>query len=780
MNPYLYGDERRRLRGGGGGGRARIELPKSSGKLPKYGARSSRRRYFRDYYSASGDRVKSIVKSWYVPQNQDAGRHIRQHLKYIKDRERNQEREPEERKIYDRDGNELTLKDAYKRVTENQGDRVAAFNIVLSPGDNSVDLKEYTLNTMNRFADRVDRDLEYFFVVHKNTDHYHSHVVLAGKGPDRGVRGYFERREDANNFAIKVGDLDFLREVSDDYVARHRGLDRDVDRNAAVDLGRANSIDDIRSLYSREQYDATIQKELKISFSESERQTLYELGLERNPLDAYKKRHADIELEKVPPRPVLSDETANAAVFPEYAFDGKERGSWSDADFIRVFQLGDREIHVDWHDRVETDEETRKELVEFRTEKLAQPEFEHFLAVGWRLNALKNLDSYAGQSLKEKGAFEYRQQVDPVMARRAVAELMDTPQGRLLKEHFSELLFESGRLNLRDGGISADSMQEVNGRLSELLENRLASVENKWRTGWPGDLQGDVNGYYLEDVDARINAVAGRVMEARDLASYLAGPRGRKYSESLGRWVELNDRPTHPMADPIERPEYASWSQRETESIHLALAAKHPCFADEMESVERLKELQPLKRVAARIEGQHSKERIDFEEREIHQELDRKVLEKASQRTDGTGREGLDTIEKLAELTGYAERYGNSYRAQKLSDIMHEKVCEFVDSAMGHSREFEIESINKADVSNERDPDYAPRSVAELAGIEFSRDWYVEDFERGQEIDRSGPSRGQRFSETEQYEFGYIQSDDFLAKRLDQPRGRNDDESANS
>ena len=69
--------------------------------------------------------------------------------------------------------------------------------LILSPGDNSIDIREYTRESMEALEDRLGHKLDWYGVIHENTDHHHAHVVIAGKIPDREREA--ERQEARQN-----------------------------------------------------------------------------------------------------------------------------------------------------------------------------------------------------------------------------------------------------------------------------------------------------------------------------------------------------------------------------------------------------------------------------------------------------------------------------------------------------------------------------------------------------------------------------------------------------
>ena len=53
--------------------------------------------------------------------------------------------------------------------------------LILSPGDNTIDLADYTRESMKALEERLGHNLDWYATTHENTDHYHAHVVIAGR-----------------------------------------------------------------------------------------------------------------------------------------------------------------------------------------------------------------------------------------------------------------------------------------------------------------------------------------------------------------------------------------------------------------------------------------------------------------------------------------------------------------------------------------------------------------------------------------------------------------------
>nr|WP_281719553.1 hypothetical protein [Nitrosomonas nitrosa] len=157
--------------GGGGGGKARIRFGNTGPRGRRYGS------------SKTPKGTPVIAKAKFIKVGKGSRPAIREHLRYIQERERG-EGEPE-RKFFDRERQGIERKEVFEAMLEGRGDRAAMHTLILSPGDNGVDLEQYTRESMKALEERMGHELDWYATIHRNTDHHHAHVVIAGKIPDR-------------------------------------------------------------------------------------------------------------------------------------------------------------------------------------------------------------------------------------------------------------------------------------------------------------------------------------------------------------------------------------------------------------------------------------------------------------------------------------------------------------------------------------------------------------------------------------------------------------------
>jgi len=187
---------------GGGGGRVKIAFGRTGPKGRVYAP------------APKGTTV--VAKSKYIRAGKGSRPAIYGHLRYIQERERG-ENEPE-RKFFNREKDGIERKEVYDAMMDGRGGKAAIHTLILSPGDNTIDLEDYTKESMKALEERLGHELNWYATTHENTEHYHAHVVIAGKIPDREHeyerQGRSERAIDRNKpIAAWTNEEKDLREV---------------------------------------------------------------------------------------------------------------------------------------------------------------------------------------------------------------------------------------------------------------------------------------------------------------------------------------------------------------------------------------------------------------------------------------------------------------------------------------------------------------------------------------------------------------------------------------
>lgn len=225
--------------------------------------------------ATDGARIQSVVKSrfqsnrWGIAKDK-----LMKHLSYLEFRPRADFEKASDRRFYTRDRSDISGVRVFEEAKDKMGYRAGYHKIILSPGDNSVNLTDYTREVMEQWQKSIGREFSWWAVNHYNTDHYHSHVVVAGKDlKDRDVE--LDREMLAE-----------CREISDRYLCRDREFDRELDRMA-----------DIQTNQMMRRFDM-VDKLIDIGIGRPEQlQQILDLGLKTD--DDYRKEWEALGLRKI-------------------------------------------------------------------------------------------------------------------------------------------------------------------------------------------------------------------------------------------------------------------------------------------------------------------------------------------------------------------------------------------------------------------------------------------------------------------------------------------------
>jgi hypothetical protein len=243
----LWEESRGRKRRGSSGGKPKMQLPQSKSVRTL----RSRNPHGRNggYVSDRASRVRAVVKSKFVMHTNDSQRHIIQHVFYIA--ERNQQKW-EHRRFFSEERMDVPRDEVIKYLSAHQGRDVSMHKVILSPGDNSVNLVHYARESMNQLDQTLGYKVDWFAVEHTNTDHYHVHVVIPGKIPeqerqrsenDRDIEKYlgnWAQHMEGRDLRLYRHNLDNLREAGNEFLLRERSIDRALDLAIEKELGLNN------------------------------------------------------------------------------------------------------------------------------------------------------------------------------------------------------------------------------------------------------------------------------------------------------------------------------------------------------------------------------------------------------------------------------------------------------------------------------------------------------------------------------------------------------------
>ena len=132
--------------------------------------------------------VKSThVRASRVSQGQAASA-LSSHLKYLQYRERDPALESRaDRSLFNDEEDHVDRRAARDHLMGERAGGIFYHRLVLSPAQDEPveDWRRWTRSVMRDLEERLDEDLDWYAVQHRNTDDPHVHVVLSGTGIDR-------------------------------------------------------------------------------------------------------------------------------------------------------------------------------------------------------------------------------------------------------------------------------------------------------------------------------------------------------------------------------------------------------------------------------------------------------------------------------------------------------------------------------------------------------------------------------------------------------------------
>lgn len=158
--------------------------------------------------------LRSVVKHSYLSgKNRGMGR-AKAHLRYIQFRA-GKDKDEEMRSFFNNLRDDITGRDVAMSVTEQDPRGVVMHKLILSPGVQGADVKEYCREVMADLSSRKGLDLEWYAVQHDNTNNPHVHIVVMGR--------------DQHGHRVKLGRDDYtkVKEAGDRYLERNRFIDKD-------------------------------------------------------------------------------------------------------------------------------------------------------------------------------------------------------------------------------------------------------------------------------------------------------------------------------------------------------------------------------------------------------------------------------------------------------------------------------------------------------------------------------------------------------------------------
>ncbi|CAN5426970.1 hypothetical protein BH10CYA1_BH10CYA1_59500 [soil metagenome] len=182
---------------------------------------------------------RAVVKWSYLKGASSLGQ-AKAHINYIQYRD-GKDREKGPREFFNEGRDPVLGRDIKARLNDLEQRGVQIHKIILSPGVECVDMKEYTREMMDNLSRFKGLDLEWYAVEHRNTHHVHTHVVVMGT--------------DLDGQKVQLGreDSQHLRTWGDKYLEREHQLDKYLDREIEQLLEAPERVAELK--YKRSQGD---------------------------------------------------------------------------------------------------------------------------------------------------------------------------------------------------------------------------------------------------------------------------------------------------------------------------------------------------------------------------------------------------------------------------------------------------------------------------------------------------------------------------------------------
>jgi len=109
-------------------------------------------------------------------------------LHYMQTRPLDNGERPEDRHFFGPEWDGGSWREARAEILDHATNQVAFHRLILSPGPDQLvaNMREWTRMVLDDLADTLGQQLHWVAVIHRNTDHPHAHVLLAGGGERAG------------------------------------------------------------------------------------------------------------------------------------------------------------------------------------------------------------------------------------------------------------------------------------------------------------------------------------------------------------------------------------------------------------------------------------------------------------------------------------------------------------------------------------------------------------------------------------------------------------------
>lgn len=165
---------------------------------------------------------RTIAKHSYLTGKDKGFGRAKAHINYIQFRA-GKDQEKEERSFFNAYRDDIYNKELKEAISDQNPRGTVMHKIILSPGVEGADIKEYARDVMTELCSKKGQDLEWYAVAHGNTDNAHCHIVVMG------------RDENGRDVRIYKKDYEVIKEAGDQYLERHKLLERHKDRDKEKD-----------------------------------------------------------------------------------------------------------------------------------------------------------------------------------------------------------------------------------------------------------------------------------------------------------------------------------------------------------------------------------------------------------------------------------------------------------------------------------------------------------------------------------------------------------------
>lgn len=157
---------------------------------------------------------RSVVKHSYLTGKDKGVARAQAHVRYIQFRG-GKDKEEGTRSFFNDVRDEIYSGEVREAVSDQNPRGTVMHKLILSPGVQGADVKEYCREVMGDLSSRKGLDLEWYAVQHDNTENPHVHIVVMGA--------------DQNGHKVRLNKDDYtkIKEAGDRYLERNRLLDRE-------------------------------------------------------------------------------------------------------------------------------------------------------------------------------------------------------------------------------------------------------------------------------------------------------------------------------------------------------------------------------------------------------------------------------------------------------------------------------------------------------------------------------------------------------------------------